>query len=678
MLLLRLFAFFILFSFLPAFSKILYEFRADSTTLDPELDWVFDGTSIVKAPFMDSSNVIKINLKPLEKSHKPTSVQKQFPVLPVMSFRFNFAYDTIGIFDTLAWARHVEWAKAETTWSFAMMRFIVDDQQETPYQQSLLSYSLAYDKPDWRIRYVVNSTRGGGILKMEKGSIVLPGRAYCFSYRVRLDQDSMVQDIEFRVNGRTDLSVVLGSDSIKVKNQLLSIGLYNLKYNAKGSFYFDNLAYGTDWMGNPPAKPRIRADRSLASVYYPLRVVLYAPPFRTRLVTSPHAATQYQVHFADGDWSLPLYDSGPGSGKAESLMVRIRLDTTRRYAWRVRHFDTRGNSSDWSAPLPLPYLPDTTFARLSAFPHLYGVYFTAAGKSKPLRQLLPDTWYDLVVKASDPKGVNNIGYGVFWRNNMDYTLGSTSNRGGKYFPQSSYAYNFSIGPNKIFEKITVGKYKFKRLVDTKGLYLDASQNLFRINGKDSTFRLRVRLLKEARPGKWSLRGYVKNSAEQASQFFYDTFEMVPEGTSASGTRRASVFYASAVLFFCAVGLAVFLVIRRGRSKAAVPSRDQETFNTFDEFVRGNLEKELSIREIEAHMSMGYSNLYRIVKSASKKSIKNYIIGLKIDRAKRLLKTTNLNVTEVMQAVGFNNSAHFSTAFKKYSGKSPRQFREESR
>lgn len=53
----------------------------------------------------------------------------------------------------------------------------------------------------------------------------------------------------------------------------------------------------------------------------------------------------------------------------------------------------------------------------------------------------------------------------------------------------------------------------------------------------------------------------------------------------------------------------------------------------------------------------------------------YLVQLRLAEAKCLLETTRLSVTEVALRSGFNSSAWFSTAFRKHTGFSPREWRQ---
>ena len=56
---------------------------------------------------------------------------------------------------------------------------------------------------------------------------------------------------------------------------------------------------------------------------------------------------------------------------------------------------------------------------------------------------------------------------------------------------------------------------------------------------------------------------------------------------------------------------------------------------------------------------------------------NYLIELRLNRAKELLKYTPLPVNEIALSVGIANPYYFSRLFKKHTGTSPTEYRKES-
>ena len=49
---------------------------------------------------------------------------------------------------------------------------------------------------------------------------------------------------------------------------------------------------------------------------------------------------------------------------------------------------------------------------------------------------------------------------------------------------------------------------------------------------------------------------------------------------------------------------------------------------------------------------------------------DYLIRIRMEKAKLLLKKTDLKMYEIASRVGYDNPAYFSVAFKRYYGKSP--------
>jgi AraC-like DNA-binding protein len=75
----------------------------------------------------------------------------------------------------------------------------------------------------------------------------------------------------------------------------------------------------------------------------------------------------------------------------------------------------------------------------------------------------------------------------------------------------------------------------------------------------------------------------------------------------------------------------------------------------------------------AHMSR--SNLMRVFRKATGQTPIEYLVRLRIQRAMAMLRNTDLSVTEIAMAVGFNDSNYFTRQFRRILGESPRSFRQ---
>lgn len=66
-----------------------------------------------------------------------------------------------------------------------------------------------------------------------------------------------------------------------------------------------------------------------------------------------------------------------------------------------------------------------------------------------------------------------------------------------------------------------------------------------------------------------------------------------------------------------------------------------------------------------------SNLFRI---ETNETFTDYLIGVRIQMAKELLRTTNDNISEICSMVGYNDQKHFTKLFKKSTGLRPSEYR----
>ena len=65
------------------------------------------------------------------------------------------------------------------------------------------------------------------------------------------------------------------------------------------------------------------------------------------------------------------------------------------------------------------------------------------------------------------------------------------------------------------------------------------------------------------------------------------------------------------------------------------------------------------------------------KSEMDMTLTEYITGVRMQKAKALLTTTDQKLTAIAESVGYNDVSYFSNVFKKFYGVSPRSMRKEN-
>lgn len=83
---------------------------------------------------------------------------------------------------------------------------------------------------------------------------------------------------------------------------------------------------------------------------------------------------------------------------------------------------------------------------------------------------------------------------------------------------------------------------------------------------------------------------------------------------------------------------------------------------------------LKVSEIAQHLNISESRISVIFKEDTGKTLIQYLTAVRIDRAKHLLKETDLKIYEIAEAVGYNNSQYLSNLFYKETGCFPLEYR----
>lgn len=97
---------------------------------------------------------------------------------------------------------------------------------------------------------------------------------------------------------------------------------------------------------------------------------------------------------------------------------------------------------------------------------------------------------------------------------------------------------------------------------------------------------------------------------------------------------------------------------------------EKTLKYIDANFTGKLERE----EMAKNVYLNADYLSRIFRKEMGMSISDYIIMLRMDMAKDLLRNTNLSITQISEKCGYSNFSYFAKMFKKSFGLSPIEFR----
>lgn len=83
---------------------------------------------------------------------------------------------------------------------------------------------------------------------------------------------------------------------------------------------------------------------------------------------------------------------------------------------------------------------------------------------------------------------------------------------------------------------------------------------------------------------------------------------------------------------------------------------------------------LSIKKVSSCVELSESYFSVLFSSEVGENFKDYIINLRVNKAKKLIEETNMKIYEICEEVGYRNVEHFSRIFKKVIGVSPNIFK----
>ena len=127
--------------------------------------------------------------------------------------------------------------------------------------------------------------------------------------------------------------------------------------------------------------------------------------------------------------------------------------------------------------------------------------------------------------------------------------------------------------------------------------------------------------------------------------------------------------------------ALFIMIESERMKTAETTNatniiQNETFTNFLKILEDNFRRPLGVDFYAEKLFMTSRNLNLICQKVMNQSVSEIIETRKLIEAKNLLAGTGKSISEIGFELGYNEKSYFSKVFKKKSGQTPSEFREE--
>lgn len=93
------------------------------------------------------------------------------------------------------------------------------------------------------------------------------------------------------------------------------------------------------------------------------------------------------------------------------------------------------------------------------------------------------------------------------------------------------------------------------------------------------------------------------------------------------------------------------------------------------YVQNNLSRPVDVDDLAKTLFISRTHLASRFKQETGMTLTDFILGEKVEEAKRLLRYSDKSLTLIANYLGFSSQSHFTRIFKKYSGQTPREYRE---
>lgn len=106
------------------------------------------------------------------------------------------------------------------------------------------------------------------------------------------------------------------------------------------------------------------------------------------------------------------------------------------------------------------------------------------------------------------------------------------------------------------------------------------------------------------------------------------------------------------------------------------SRDAITAATL--YIGEHFREDIDLEQCALNAHLSLSRFSHLFTEKTGISPHKFVLSLRIDKAKELLKYSSLSISEISEVVGFMDSSYFSRLFRKYTGISPLEYRNKAR
>lgn len=98
------------------------------------------------------------------------------------------------------------------------------------------------------------------------------------------------------------------------------------------------------------------------------------------------------------------------------------------------------------------------------------------------------------------------------------------------------------------------------------------------------------------------------------------------------------------------------------------------FTKLGDYIKENVQRKISVKQVSAYLGMNPKKVQAGIRFLYGYSLGQFISNIRLDRAKELLDSTDMSISEICYSVGYNSRSFFSKLFLDRFGKLPSDYR----
>ena len=116
--------------------------------------------------------------------------------------------------------------------------------------------------------------------------------------------------------------------------------------------------------------------------------------------------------------------------------------------------------------------------------------------------------------------------------------------------------------------------------------------------------------------------------------------------------------------------------KEGKDAIALPTEvENHQIKQVISFIKEMYKKQISHSDAAEHVKLTENHLSTLFKECTGINYLQYLNAYRINRAIDLMKNSSYNISEISAETGFPNSGYFARLFKRYTGLTPREYRD---